>query len=83
MKSTSYKHLTYRERGIIENCLNQGNKLFEIANTLNRDPRGIKNEIYNKRQVSDKSAKGNVCVHRLSGLKSLKRMYGKKLCVQK
>lgn len=61
MKSTSYKHLTYRERGIIENCLNQGYKLFEIANTLNRDPRGIKNEIYNKRQVSDKSAKGNVC----------------------
>lgn len=42
MKSTSYKHLTYRERGIIENCLNQGYKLFEIANTLDRDPRGIK-----------------------------------------
>ena len=60
MKST-YKHLNSRDRGIIENCLNQGYKLFEIANTLNRDPRGIKEEIYNKRQLSSKSLKDNLC----------------------
>ncbi len=60
MKST-YKHLNVKDRGIIENCLNQGYKLFEIANTLDRDPRGIKDEIFNKRQLSQKSLKGNVC----------------------
>ena len=60
MKST-YKHLNVKDRGIIENCLNQGYKLCDIANTLNRDPRGIKEEIFNKRQVSSKSLKGNLC----------------------
>ncbi len=60
MKST-YKHLNVRDRGIIENCLNQGYKLCDIANTLNRDPRGIKEEIFNKRQISNKSLKGNLC----------------------
>lgn len=60
MKS-AYKHLNVKDRGIIENCLNQGYKLFEIANTLSRDPRGIKEEIYNKREISNKSLKGNLC----------------------
>lgn len=60
MKS-AYKHLNVKDRGIIENCLNQGYKLFEIANTLERDPRGIKEEIYNKREVSNKSLKSNLC----------------------
>lgn len=61
MKSTNYKHLSYRQRGIIENCLNQGYKLVDIANTLGRDPRGIKQEIFNKRQISTKKGKENVC----------------------
>lgn len=60
MKS-AYKHLNAKDRGIIENCLNQGYKLYEIANTLNRDPRGIKEEIYNKREVSKRSLKSNLC----------------------
>ena len=60
MKS-AYKHLNVKDRGIIESCLNQGYKLFEIANTLSRDPRGIKEEIYNKREISNKSLKGNLC----------------------
>ena len=41
MKST-YKHLNVRDRGIIENCLNQGYKLCDIANTLNRDQEVLK-----------------------------------------
>ena len=56
------------EKEIIENCLNQGYKLVETANTLNRDPRGIKTKSIIKDKYLIKVPKV-ICVEHLISVK--------------
>ncbi|TDW13226.1 helix-turn-helix protein [Breznakia blatticola] len=44
--TNKYKHLSDKERLSIETLLNEDAKLIDIANSIAKDPRGIKNEIY-------------------------------------
>lgn len=45
-------HLSLKQRQHIETLLNESYKLCDIASELNRDPRGIKKEIFTHRQLS-------------------------------
>lgn len=60
MKSSKV-HLNRIQRDQIELSLNEDMRLIDIANTLGRDPRGIKEEIVKHRQLFLNSKNRNIC----------------------
>lgn len=67
-----FKHLSYEERCEIEDMLNNGSKIQHIANTLNRDPKTIREEVkrnrtrtvsgcFNSRQVNCDLYRQKIC----------------------
>ena len=61
VKSHSIHHLTFKQRQHIETLLNESQKLCILSMNLNRDPRGIKKEIVNHRQLSVRQNAKNKC----------------------
>ncbi|TDW08051.1 hypothetical protein EDD63_1761 [Breznakia blatticola] len=63
--TNKYKHLSDIERLSIETLLNEDAKLIDIANSLAKDPRGIKNEIYKHRILDVRKNAKNPCGNQL------------------
>lgn len=61
MNSTKFKHLTNKERLSIEILLDENEKLINIANSLHKDPRGIKKEIIKHRILDVRKNAKNPC----------------------
>lgn len=70
MSTSGYHHLSLKDREHIETMLNQGLKLIEIANSLNRDPRGIKLEIKKHRSLFVRQNAKNKCGLQYSCMKT-------------
>lgn len=69
-RNNSIHHLSFKQRQVIETLLNESYKLCDIANELHRDPRGIKKEIFNHRQLSVRQNAKNKCGIQISCKKS-------------
>lgn len=61
MKKSSYNHLSLNQRYLIEMFLNQNFKLKDIANEINKDPRGVSKEIKRNRYLHVRSNAKNKC----------------------
>lgn len=68
-----YKHLTFKERCLIQSMLNDKYNLSAIANTIEKDPSTVSKEIRAHITVANKGGlhtNYNSCVHRLNCTKS-------------
>lgn len=68
-----YKHLTFKERSIIQSMLNEKYKLSQIANTLEKDPSTISKEIRSHISIENKGGyrkSFNACANRYKCTKS-------------
>lgn len=70
----NYKHLSLEQRKIIEDCLKEGLKLFEIARIIEKDERTVSKEIKRNRMLVDYQKRRYFLSQDLDKLASCKRV---------